>query len=220
MNKSRLEAISDGIFAIVMTILVIEIKVPELKDKVTDAAIWHQLEDIFPLVLAFFISFAITTSYWITHHFLITLLAKNVSRTLQYLNQLFLFFVSLILFSTHLLGRYHDSPLAVSVYSLNMVIVSLMVYALRKYIIHSRKVENHEFEEIGLSRQDIFYGKIRIWLPVACSILAMIFAYINITISLVILVIPVVIGAIPGLLGFIMKIFGDFGNNGASSKKA
>jgi len=156
MNKQRVEALSDGIFAIVLTLLVIEIKVPHLKD-FTEQGLLNGLINLIPLFLSFFLSFAVVSSTWVTHHFLFTSMAKNITRRMLYVNMLFLFFISLLPFSSNLLGEYPESQIAVVFYSVNVMIIGAMIYLIREFIIRSKTIENNE-----LNAFDRLYGKIRI----------------------------------------------------------
>ena len=87
MNKQRLEAFTDAILAIIMTLLVIEIKIPEVHNS---SELLTKLLELTPIFLSFFLSFMMIVNYWTTHHFMITVMAKNVNRKLMYINFLFL----------------------------------------------------------------------------------------------------------------------------------
>ncbi len=214
MSKLRLEAITDGIFAIVMTLLVIEIRVPEIHSSFSNGKLISELEHLIPLFLSFFLSFAVLVNYWISHNFLITIMAKNVSRNLSYINFVFLSFVSLIPFSSHLLGAYPESGVAVSFYSLNVLIIAILIYLIREYIIKSPRIENPETLNLKLdahgsyNNKDAFYGTARIAISVGCSVIALLLSFVNTYFSIFLLLIPVLIGAVPGSLAFILKVTG------------
>ena len=211
MSKLRLEALTDGIFAIVMTLLVIEIKVPELEE-FSNNKLLSGLEHLLPLFFSFFLSFAVLITYWFSHNFLITVLAKNTSRNLSYINLFFLSFVSLVPFSSHLLGSYPQSGIAVAIYSLNLLIIALFIFAIREYIIRSPRIENLDRNNVQLdvhgkyTNKDAFYGSVRIILSVGCSALALILSFFNTYFAIFLLLIPVITGIIPGSLGFLLKI--------------
>ena len=67
-NKARIEALSDGIFAIVMTLLVLELKVPDLPRKVATAELWHAVREHGPIFFSFFLTFMLASQYWFWHH--------------------------------------------------------------------------------------------------------------------------------------------------------
>ncbi|MEI6729275.1 MAG: TMEM175 family protein [bacterium] len=202
MNKTRVETLSDGIFAIVMTLLIIEIKVPEL-EHFSEHGLQEGLIKLIPLFLSFFLSFAIITSTWVTHHFLFTTLAKNINRNLLYLNMLFMSFVCLLPFSSHLLGTYPESQLGVAFYSVNVMIIGGMIYLIREYVTGSKSIENNE-----LNKFDKLYGKVRIMLTTGLPLLAIGLSYINTYFSIVVLISSVLINVTPGLVAWCVKVTG------------
>jgi uncharacterized membrane protein len=106
MEKNRLEAFSDGVFAIVITLMVFEIKIPHVEIQQLNSA----LTGILPKILAFVLSFIIIGVYWVAHHNMLFFI-KSVDRTALWLNILVLLTVALIPFPTALLGDY---PFAVT----------------------------------------------------------------------------------------------------------
>jgi uncharacterized membrane protein len=131
MNKDRLETCSDGVFAIVITLLVLDIKLPEGGS----AGLPHALMEALPRVAAYVLSFAIIGLYWISHHRSFQLIAK-VDGAVFWLNLLLLLLLSFIPFPTALLGRYPNEALPIVIYGLtliacNAVGLCLMAYLLR-----------------------------------------------------------------------------------------
>jgi uncharacterized membrane protein len=207
MAKNRLEFLSDGVFAIVMTLLVIEIHVPAL-EVFSERALLNGLGYLLPLFLSYFLSFALLTSYWNSHNFLFSIMAKNVTRTLAYLNLLLLSFISLVPFSSAMLGAYPQSQVAISVYSLHILILALLLYIIREYISRAKSVENPEDLSTRFSSRDRLYGTARILIAVGCSVAALLVSFFNTHISIVLLIIPVILGAVPGLLGLLFRVTG------------
>ncbi|GAB4143136.1 MAG: TMEM175 family protein [Patescibacteria group bacterium] len=209
-SKARLEALSDGVFAIVLTLLVIEIRVPEhlLEDinHFSESELIHSLQDLIPLFLSFFLSFAVLTTVWITHHFLFTIMAKNSSRILQYLNFLMLAFVSLVPFSSNLLGTFPFSQTAITFYSANILLITCCTFIIREYIIRSKEIENPEPHETKINKKDRLYGSARIFISASTSILAVLISFFSTTVSIILLLTPVVINLIPGSLAYIMRV--------------
>ena len=102
-EKDRVEAFSDGVLAIVITLLVLELKVPE---HVTggDPELWRALAERVPAILAWVVSFVYVLVFWVAHHYLFEQLA-NVDRGLLWLNGLFLLAISFTPFPTSLAGE-------------------------------------------------------------------------------------------------------------------
>lgn len=101
----RLILFSDAVFAIAITLLVIEIKVPELHEEFTDAALGQELLHLIPKFVGFLISFLIIGMYWTIHHRIFSFLV-NYDRKLLWLNLFFLMSIVLMPFSSGLYGEY------------------------------------------------------------------------------------------------------------------
>ncbi len=173
MKGSRMDGLADGIFAIVMTLLIIEIKVPEFHLPVNNGELWHALTELAPLCLGYVLSFALLFTYWRAHCF-VMLNAGSISVKLTNYNAFFLFFVGLIPFTTHLLGRYHYTQLAIVLYGLNIVLIGLSLFRMRKFIL---KV--HLKDDIQLTTKSKRHANIRLLVPVFCAVLAIAICFMN-----------------------------------------
>lgn len=120
VGSARLEALGDGVFAVVMTLLVLELKVPEWEGEVTSAQVWKYLVHLGPSLLAFGLSFAVLGILWFAHRMEHVFIGA-VNRWLIWLNLLFYFFVCLIPFAAAFLGRYPDTQLTVVLYGANLI---------------------------------------------------------------------------------------------------
>ena len=117
MNKTRLEAFSDGVFAIIITIMVLELKVPH----------GGELSDLLPLVptfLSYVQSFLFISNYWVNHHHLMHT-AKQVNSGIMLSNMFFLFFLSLMPFCTAWVGENHFAPMTVAIYSVVQLLCAI-----------------------------------------------------------------------------------------------
>lgn len=135
MNKGRLETFSDSIFAIAMTLLVIDIKVPELARPVTEAALMTSLQGIIPLLIVYAVSFIVLATLWLNHHAVFHYFAKEVDRALNNINMIYLMFVAFVPFSAHLIGTYHTVPAAVVIYGLNILAIVSLSFLMVTYIL-------------------------------------------------------------------------------------
>ena len=108
MTKGRLEAFSDGVLAIVITIMVLELRPPE-------GATLEALAPIWPRLLAYVLSFLVIARFWVTHHLAFRLI-NRYDATLVWLNLLLLMFVSFLPFPTAVLGEHEGSPAAAVLY--------------------------------------------------------------------------------------------------------
>lgn len=119
---SRIVAFSDGVFSIAITLLVLELKLPE---HLADGEIWHALRDQHEQFLAYAISFAVIARFWFVHHSFFSEVKAFDSRLIG-LNMLYLAWIVLIPFSSQVLGEYGGTLPAVVVYSVNLAGVVLI----------------------------------------------------------------------------------------------
>jgi uncharacterized membrane protein len=116
MNKNRVEAFSDGVFAIVITLLILDIRVPEVEYNQLAAS----LITVLPRIFAYVISFGVIGVYWLAHHQSLQLVGK-LNGLLIWLNLIYLLTVSFMPFPTALLGRYPMQPIPIVIYGLNLI---------------------------------------------------------------------------------------------------
>jgi uncharacterized membrane protein len=203
MFKSRLEALSDGIFAIVFTLLVIEIKVPEHLEDRTAGGLWSILVGLAPLFLAYLVSFVVLTMYWTSHSFLFSKLTKNANRTMMYLNLIFLCLIALVPFSAHLIGRYSDINLAVIIYGIHILVISAMSNVIFYYAIFS-----NEIETAHNSRRIIKQAAIRRVTTLAFTSIGILSAmFVSSNLAFVLYMFPILFNIVPGSLDFVEKTF-------------
>ena len=123
VSQGRLEAFSDGVFAIVITLLVLELRLPEtLRDDQIVAALGEQ----WPHLLAYFLSFLSVGVFWVAHHLMLRAAGRG-DRTLLWVNNLFLMIVALVPFSASVLGSYPGARAAVVLYGANLIGVELLL---------------------------------------------------------------------------------------------
>lgn len=131
---TRLEAFSDGVFAIIVTLLVLELKVPVLSEHHSVDELAHALLELLPKFLSWLISFIIVCKFWLNHSHILHQ-AKHANYALVWLNSLFLMFQSFIPFPTALMGEYAGNALAVSSFGIVMGLNTLLFIALHAYIL-------------------------------------------------------------------------------------
>ncbi|MCE7985019.1 MAG: DUF1211 domain-containing protein [Caldilinea sp. CFX5] len=133
----RIVFFSDAIFAIAITLLVIEIRVPELEERLVDTQLPAALWALWPKLLGFLISFTVVATYWVAHHSLFRYV-KQFDRTLIWLNLLFLCFVALTPFPTVVVGEYGNHAFAQSFYAVSVVLTGLAKLGLWWYVAYHR----------------------------------------------------------------------------------
>jgi uncharacterized membrane protein len=131
-NPARVLALSDGVFAIIITLLVLEVHVPELTQGHT---LNEALAELRPSLTAFVISFVLAGMYWVAHRDLFALI-RRTDRGLVWLNILYLLPLCLLPFGAGLIGRYEDEVVALRIYGLLLVLIALMRVVIWLYAIN------------------------------------------------------------------------------------
>ena len=139
-RTSRLEAFSDGVFAIVITLLVLELRVPEVEGPHVSEELIRGLIVLLPKFISFVVSFIYIAIYWVNHHQLFHVLKKS-DRGLFWLNSLFLLFLTFIPFPTALIGSYPCEPVAVIVYGVAMFFTGVSFIIMKEYMFASELVD-------------------------------------------------------------------------------
>jgi len=127
MNKTRLEAFSDGVIAIIITIMVLELKIPHGSDL-------QSLKNLAPKFISYVISFVYIAIYWNNHHHLLHTV-KHVTGSILWSNTHLLFWLTLVPFVTAWAGENHFDELPVAVYSVVMMMAGVAYFILSKTII-------------------------------------------------------------------------------------
>jgi uncharacterized membrane protein len=172
MKQQRLDQLSDGIFAIVMTVLIFEIRVPEFFGFVSDGALINYLIDMYPVLLSYVLSFSLLFTYWRSHHLIASVFAKNIDIPFSNINGFFLFFVALVPFSSHFLGKYIDSKVAIAFFAINIILMGLSLYRMRRYAIKSNTIENMPF-----TKKENEHAMAHILVPVITAIIAILVSF-------------------------------------------
>jgi uncharacterized membrane protein len=130
-DYDRTVALSDGVFAIALTLLVLTITLPDL-----EGAAKHQLADRLsgqlPQLLSYAISFGVLGLLWVRHHALFRTLTR-INWTLTVLNLAYLALVAFLPYPTSLIGRYGDQSVSVVIYAITLVLITLLSAAMRVY---------------------------------------------------------------------------------------
>src|SRR3989344_3756780 len=187
MNHTRLDQLSDGIFAIVMTILVFEIKVPVVWGPIDNMGLWSEVKSLLPVFSSYLLSFALLFTYWRAHHFFVSIYAKNVDHMLTNINAVFFMLISLVPFSAGFLGEYSKNELAVIIFGVHTILIGLTLYWMRRYVLYSPHIQNPE-----ISKREIRGSTIRTLTPVVCAFVAIPFSFLSIKLALILLTLAVI----------------------------
>ena len=173
LAKSRIEALSDGIFAISMTLLVLSLTAPIIPQDKAPELLPGMIADMYPEFLFFTIAFFILGGYWLAHHRILHSV-EYVDERFIWLNIFLLFFIVLIPFSTTLSGDYDNVLEAVLLFHLNLLIASLILSGIWLYTRHYFKPPDRD----TVSRSgDVV--PLRIYIIPAVIVLAIAVSFIN-----------------------------------------
>lgn len=187
MSHTRLDQLSDGIFAIVMTILVFEIKVPVIFGTIDNTGLWFLIKHLLPLFLSYILSFALLFTYWRAHHFFVSIYAKNIDSMLTNINALFFMLVSLVPFSASLLGQFNRNELSIIIFGVHIILIGLTLFWMRSYVLYSDHIKNPE-----ISKREIHGSTVRTLVPVVFALIAMPLAFLSIKLSLILFTLAVI----------------------------
>lgn len=136
--KNRLETFSDGVFAIAITLLVLEIKIPPIDSVHTSSQFWHEILHEWPSWFGFALSFAIILVSWVGHRDILNLVSKS-SAAFTYANGFLLFTVAVFPFTTHLMAEYMLTDFAqqaITIYCFSILVHSLSWFAVHRTMLH------------------------------------------------------------------------------------
>ncbi|MBP6300057.1 MAG: DUF1211 domain-containing protein, partial [Arenimonas sp.] len=134
MGKNRLEAFSDGVLAIIITIMVLELKVPHGDSLLA-------LKPLLPVFLSYVLSFLYVAIYWNNHHHLMHTV-KHVSASILWTNMHLLFWLSLVPFATAWMGENHFASMPTALYGFILLMAGFAYWLLQKAIIRSHGNES------------------------------------------------------------------------------
>ena len=174
MTRTRLEAFSDGVIAILITIMVLELKVPHGTD-------WQALRPLVPVYLTYVLSFIFLGIYWNNHHHMLHA-TERVNGAILWANLHLLFWLSLIPFGTGWMGENHAAPLPTALYGVLLLMAAIAYTILQMTIIAHQGPHSKLHEAVGGD----FKGKISIALYVAALPLAFVRSWIAIGLYVVV----------------------------------
>src|SRR5688500_2038185 len=176
MSKARMEAFSDGVIAILITIMVLELKVPH-------GAEWEALRPLTPVFLTYVLSFIYLGIYWNNHHHLLQA-ASRINGAILWANLHLLFWLSLIPFATGWMGENHFEPLPTAAYGVVLLLAGLAYVILARAIVAAQGPNSKLAAALGRDLKGklsillyalaiplaLFYGRVALGLYVAVAL--------------------------------------------------
>jgi uncharacterized membrane protein len=152
----RMILFSDAVFAIVITLMAIEIRIPEIKEELNQEVLLHELKNLFPVLLSYLVSFFFIGSIWYQHLKIFSLI-NDYNKGLIIRNLILLFFVGLFPFSASVITHSHNASLAYFIYMGTIILCIVAQYLLQHYIINTpsiriRNIESEHLNELKRKR--------------------------------------------------------------------
>ena len=146
MSTRRMEALTDGVFAIAMTLLVLDFKVPTIPEGLSVDALPKLILDLWPNFFNYVQSFMLLAIFWIVHHLQFHYI-KFIDRGLLWLNILGLMFIVLIPFSTSLIAEYGDVQIGALIFECNLLAIGCLFYMQWWYVTRKRYLLDRDLSE-------------------------------------------------------------------------
>jgi len=182
-GPERLSAFSDGVIAIIITIMVLELKVPHEASLSAVAALW-------PVLVSYALSYLIVALIWINHHHLL-LYIRHADSLVLYTNLLLLFLVSLIPFFTEYMAETRMAPFSTAIYAANFVLVAI-AFMLFEYRV-ALQIEPDDLEILEARR----VANQRNWIALGLYLLAVPLAYVHTALSLGLILVNALLFVVP-----------------------
>lgn len=185
MTKNRLEAFSDGVFSIVITLLILDVKIPD-REHITNGQLIESLQAALPNVITFIFTFLIVGVFWVAHHRIFGLV-RVVDPKLLWLNIFYLMFIVLIPFPASILARHPLLQVSILIYSTTLLLVGFFHFIFIRYL-----YKHPELHEEGLSKH-VFKQAIKVTaIGPCCYLLAILISFFNVYVSFGPILVPFV----------------------------
>jgi uncharacterized membrane protein len=151
LAKNRIEALADGIFAVAMTLLVLDIKLPDGARFPTDGALIDRMLSLEHTFVIYLISFVVLGMYWTGHH-LYFHFVRYVDQSLLWINLAFLFGITSVPFATDLLGDHHDLQIPYLLYGTILLLLAVLLLAQLTYLRRRPDLASVDFDRAAQRR--------------------------------------------------------------------
>jgi uncharacterized membrane protein len=197
IGTTRVETFSDGVIAIIITIMVLSLKLPDINHPDSAWTVQHQLKTLIPYFITYAFSFLMIGIFWINHHHMFHMLEKTDEKLLM-LNLLFMFWMSLIPLSTAMMGANLMIEDSVALYGFIMLMTTVSFAIMRSYTISKNLVHKDTDQEITRKiRWVSLKARSKSYLGSVAYLFSVPMAYVNIYLAFVFFLIAPVIFFIP-----------------------
>jgi uncharacterized membrane protein len=181
MSKDRVETFSDGVFAIILTLLVLELRVPNIPDHSSIAQYAAAMAPLIPKFISFVLTFIMICIHWVAHHYFFRYISR-VTIGLIWLNNFFLMWLCFFPFPTAILGNNPTDQFPILMYAVESLILALMFYAMRNYASKNKLFKadseaakalgpRHSIPAITIFTVSIVFAFVNVYLSLVCFLL-------------------------------------------------
>ena len=190
-SHQRITGLADGVFGIVMTLLVLGVEVPQVPDEEIADRLLFEVLLLWPRIVAYVVSFLVLGIYWMGHHTQFHFM-RGVDRPALWINIFFFMGVCLVPFTTRLVSDYAGQEVAVALYALNLIAINLMLLLHWRYAAHADLLKPETGRaEMGKATRQILFG-------VALFSAAIGVAFVSPSASLAVILLVPVLHILPG----------------------
>jgi len=190
-SHQRITGLADGVFGIVMTLLVLGVEVPQVPDEQIADRLLFEVLLLWPRIVAYVVSFLVLGIYWMGHHTQYHFM-RGVDRTALWINIFFFMGVCLVPFTTRLVSEYTGQEVAVTLYALNLIVINLIL------LIHWRYAARADLLKPETGREEMRKATRQILFGVALFAAAIGVAFVSPTASLAVILLVPVLHILPG----------------------
>jgi uncharacterized membrane protein len=190
-SHRRITALADSVFAIVMTLLVLGVEVPQVPDEQIADRLLREMLLLWPRIAAYAVSFLVLGIYWMGHHTQFHFM-RGVDRTALWINIFFFMGVCLVPFTTRLVSDYSGQEVAVALYALNLIAIDLIL------LLHWRYAARADLLKPDTGRAEMRHATRQILIGVALFAAAIAVAFVSPRASLAVILAVPVLHLLPG----------------------
>jgi uncharacterized membrane protein len=191
MSKDRLEAYSDGVFALALTLLILDLRVPSVVSHSSLGQYAAAMVPLVPKVLCFALTFVMICIHWVGHHYFFVRL-RHVTLSLVWINNLFLLWICIMPFPMSMLGDHPTDQFPILLYALNQLVAALTFFVFRAYASRHKLFIDASAVKVMGPRHSIP--------AIVMYTLAALFVFVNVYVSLVCLFLIPLLYFIPTLI--------------------
>jgi uncharacterized membrane protein len=197
IGTNRLEAFSDGVIAIIITIMILELKLPNLNRDSSTADILKYLSHLLPYFVTYAFSFMMIAIFWTNHHHMFHLLEKT-DEHLLWQNFIFLFLLSLIPVATSIVGSNPFIPISPAIYGCIMLLTTFSLTTMRHYSIRKKLIHKDEDKEMNRNIVKVtFKSRTRAIAGTLIYLIAIPLAYVHVYLAYACFIIPPILFFVP-----------------------